>query len=802
MEYPFKDLLPIDEVLEREGYYKDWTHLDPEVFYSLTQISEYIKTKGYGVDVRLLIAQLAEHFGLSTVQIVDLANSLSTKHDALKGQFDVVIRDATSGADWGGEIVLARGGKATLGQRLDETTAQLAQTERLKVDKGGVEQIDYTNFNQRTKEMLISAGENGFPVIEEDSVSRSNIVSNSVSMGKTDFIWDTRNLYEGRTIKKAAIPSSLTINRIYTESNFTDNTVLPYIEIEKNATYTILGMGLSNRFSVAFSNSLELGSPIERVSTFTSGLIENKINEITVTNSNGYKYLLIHSGVFDNNDKSFTPNEIKVVQGTQSPLSREKVFINNQEVVLQTDDFVIVDNLYRGHTIQSGSISLSENVNTIYTEPNFDDSVELPYLPIEPNKSYTVKVSLGLTMNRFILAFSNNLEVGSPLEKIVTVTDGSINEYTFTNNGGFKYLLIFAGFWEFSDKSMTLADIDVVEGDVMPDSLPTLIVGGKEVMLMSDTTPENHETFNSRQNSQHYYSDEHPPTHFNNTEEVYAAYDDLMEKSNGYMTRELLGKDDWDNPIYCYNFERPEHRTNYEIDKARIGITSSVHGNERSMVNGLYNFMSDMVLNPYKQEKIERMKSLMNFYVIPIAVPTGFDDNTRTNRNGVNINRNFDYRWDQNSDSDKGSAPASEKETQILQNWMVDKELDQYLDFHRADMHSDNNTASWFVSTNKDDDNEWTIPSRQEYLNVIALLSTRYSQKYEELPNHINFGHANTYGHYPQTYQYANSIGILGTLLEMSEVFTQLSGDQRRLRNTWATDLLGNYLFEVARRYI
>ena len=71
MEYPFKDLLPLDEVLEREGYYKDWTHLDPEVFYSLTQISEYIKTKGFGVDVRLLIAQLAEHFGLRVNQITD-----------------------------------------------------------------------------------------------------------------------------------------------------------------------------------------------------------------------------------------------------------------------------------------------------------------------------------------------------------------------------------------------------------------------------------------------------------------------------------------------------------------------------------------------------------------------------------------------------------------------------------------------------------------------------------------------------------------------------------------------------------
>src|SRR5699024_5102425 len=91
MEYPFKDLLPLDEVLAREGYYKDWTHLDPEVFYSLTQISEYIKTKGYGVDVRLLIAQLAEHFGLKTTQVVDLGNLIQAEHATLKQQVQQAV---------------------------------------------------------------------------------------------------------------------------------------------------------------------------------------------------------------------------------------------------------------------------------------------------------------------------------------------------------------------------------------------------------------------------------------------------------------------------------------------------------------------------------------------------------------------------------------------------------------------------------------------------------------------------------------------------------------------------------------
>ena len=141
MEYPFKDLLPIDEVLEREGYYKDWTHLDPEVFYSLTQISKYIKTKGYGADVRLLIAQLAEHFGLKSTQIIDLANALTNDFeeldsatstfrshiesltDQMEADKNAVIANVTVDS----EVILSRGGFDTLGERLEGTDAELSR---------------------------------------------------------------------------------------------------------------------------------------------------------------------------------------------------------------------------------------------------------------------------------------------------------------------------------------------------------------------------------------------------------------------------------------------------------------------------------------------------------------------------------------------------------------------------------------------------------------------------------------------------------------------------------------------------
>ena len=144
--------MPLDEVLEREGYYNDWTHLDPEVFYSLTQISEYIKTKGFGVDVRLLIAQLAEHFGLKSTQIIDLANLLQQKFENLEGvtqsftnninslvqQMEADKNAVIANVTVDSEVILARGGKATLGQRLDETTAQLEQTNTLNVKQFGV----------------------------------------------------------------------------------------------------------------------------------------------------------------------------------------------------------------------------------------------------------------------------------------------------------------------------------------------------------------------------------------------------------------------------------------------------------------------------------------------------------------------------------------------------------------------------------------------------------------------------------------------------------------------------------------
>ena len=175
MEYPFKDLLPLDEVLAREGYYKDWTHLDPEVFYSLTQISNFIKTKGYGVDVRLLIAQLAEHFGLKTTQVVDLANLLQQEFTNLEGvtqsftnninslvaQMEADKNTIVANATVDSEVILARGSKATLGQRLNETDSYIANMHITNVINHGGKGDDSTDNSPAINSAIASLPNGG-----------------------------------------------------------------------------------------------------------------------------------------------------------------------------------------------------------------------------------------------------------------------------------------------------------------------------------------------------------------------------------------------------------------------------------------------------------------------------------------------------------------------------------------------------------------------------------------------------------------------------------------------------------------
>lgn len=122
----------------------DTTPLPPNNFVAQdpqsAELAGYVRTKTFGRDVRESIARSIELNSTRSKNAEELANetlavtnrikedtttatsNMANQVELIRAEKDAVIANATVDS----EVILARGGKATLGQRLDETTAQLA----------------------------------------------------------------------------------------------------------------------------------------------------------------------------------------------------------------------------------------------------------------------------------------------------------------------------------------------------------------------------------------------------------------------------------------------------------------------------------------------------------------------------------------------------------------------------------------------------------------------------------------------------------------------------------------------------
>ena len=152
MEYPFKDLQPLDEATARTGYYKDWTHIDADTFHQISELVKFIREKGYGSDTREAIAQALER----------------------------VYHDATKSDNANMEVSMARKNFKNLASRLDASDSKLSSaTERLaqKITKGSG-QVDWADLSQSVKEDL---SDGLVAVVGEKSIGTPQLIENSVT---------------------------------------------------------------------------------------------------------------------------------------------------------------------------------------------------------------------------------------------------------------------------------------------------------------------------------------------------------------------------------------------------------------------------------------------------------------------------------------------------------------------------------------------------------------------------------------------------------------------------------------------
>ena len=155
---------------------------------------------------------------------------------------------------------------------------------------------------------------------------------------------------------------------------------------------------------------------------------------------------------------------------------------------------------------------------------------------------------------------------------------------------------------------------------------------------------------------------------------LYAKYDELMAAFPNDIVKTKVGEESTGLPMYEYLFKSREvGKMASAPDSIRtvpdLLIISGQHGQEYTSSIGLYLVLHEMMHSSSEEEVLSRLRCCYNLRVMPCSSPWGVANMNRRNANGVDTNRNYANGWETAS-GDKGSAPNSELESQVLINWV------------------------------------------------------------------------------------------------------------------------------------
>ena len=168
---------------------------------------------------------------------------------------------------------------------------------------------------------------------------------------------------------------------------------------------------------------------------------------------------------------------------------------------------------------------------------------------------------------------------------------------------------------------------------------------------------------------------------------VYSIYDALAEKYPDLVTKKVLGNVfGWDLNSYSFRPRLPENTSDFSVPLLKICIVTSIHGYEQACAWTAAHFFR-LLMEDTQDENLAFLRRNVAFEVIPVANPSGFSKNARCNDNGVDLNRNFEkdfvYDMDRSSKYWGGEKPCSEKETQILMQFIRENtDAQAVLDYH------------------------------------------------------------------------------------------------------------------------
>ena len=165
----------------------------------------------------------------------------------------------------------------------------------------------------------------------------------------------------------------------------------------------------------------------------------------------------------------------------------------------------------------------------------------------------------------------------------------------------------------------------------------------------------------------------HPAGNFAN---VISMWDGLLSTHSNYMTKDEVGYDQsGEYKIFSYTISSNSDvwwANNHEIEgekNLKLVWIAGIHGNEAYLEYEDYYFFKDLLENHDTNPALKAIWNNIDFVIVPVANPWGYDHNSRVNSRGVNINRNFPFEWELTGEGTvnySGESAASELETRAI----------------------------------------------------------------------------------------------------------------------------------------
>jgi len=170
------------------------------------------------------------------------------------------------------------------------------------------------------------------------------------------------------------------------------------------------------------------------------------------------------------------------------------------------------------------------------------------------------------------------------------------------------------------------------------------------------------------------------------TNDIYNFFEEIgnyeSKKTIGYANG-FENMEEYAINLYSYRGRFSDIKNSFDFKLPKVLITGGVHGEEKGSPYNLSRF-AKLICD--KHSAPSSILSMADIDIVPVVNTWGYTNHSRLNHNMVNINRNFNYKWQESTDPNKGLNPLSESESRAISNLIEENQYDYIIDCHEANL--------------------------------------------------------------------------------------------------------------------